>query len=148
MTGRFGALLLLAAATVGLAASIAEAPAATVQKRFYLQVRNVKAGEALRLEITNAGVLGILVDDIRLSGLATHLNEGEVAVDGTVLTISPSAERLSLNLTLQAVCSDACPAELSGTAWVPFASYAMLRTRAADATLTASGAWRVKLSGG
>ena len=69
MIRRFGATLSLAVAIVGLAAMAADAAVATVQKRFYLQVRNVKAGEALRLEVTNTDVLSIRVTDIRLLSL-------------------------------------------------------------------------------
>lgn len=148
MIRRFGATLSLAVAIVGLAAMAADAAVATVQKRFYLQVRNVKAGEALRLEVTNTDVLSIRVTDIRLSGLTTPLDDGDVAVDGNVLTVGTSRQRLSVNLTLHAVCNTVCPAELAGTASLPNASYAMLRTQAADATLVASGRWRVMLSDG
>ncbi|NQW12082.1 MAG: hypothetical protein HQ481_19635 [Alphaproteobacteria bacterium] len=148
MIRRLGAALLLATAMIILAATATDTAAGTVQKRFYLQVHNVKAGESLRLEVTTVGVLGILITDVRLGGIVTHLDAGEVAVDGTVLTVSTSRERLSVNLTLQAICDVACPAELAGIATVPTTSYAMLRTQAADATLTTSGGWRVMLSDG
>lgn len=142
MFGRFGmaalaALMTLAGATAASAAS---------EGRFYVQVRNVTPGNEMRIEITNPRVLNLLVADIRLSGVAKTLADDEVAVEGNVLVVRTAKPRLNVNLTVHAICQGSCPEVLFGRVAVPRASYAMVRTRAEDATLTKSGEWQVRLA--
>ena len=147
MTLRIIVLLgFVAAAVVGAMGLSLEARASTVESRFYLQVRNVKPGGPLRLEITNQEVLNLLVADVRMSGVAESLADDDVAVEGNTLIVQTSSKpRLNLNLTLYAVCRAQCPSVLTGVAEVPHASYSMLRTSKQDVTLTQSGDWTIRL---
>lgn len=142
---------LFAAALVALIALAGAGPAdaAVEEKRFHLQVRNVKQGEELRLAFTSPGVLNVLIADIRLGGVAKTLADDEVTMDGATLVVRTTEKpRLNVNLTLYARCEGACPAVLEGGVELPPASYAMLRTKLQDVALTQSGGWTLKLTGG
>jgi|GEM_PF-5227615 len=134
-------------AVLGLAGATPPAAAAVDEKRVHVQVRNVKQGEELRLEITSPEILNVLVADIRLSGVATHLADDEVTLDGSALVIRTDKPRINLNITLHTLCEGTCPAVLEGGVTLPSASYAMLRTQLQDVTLTESGGWTLKLTG-
>jgi len=141
---RLGVALVLSALTFG--ATAGEALASQVESRFFVQVRNVKPGRELRLEVTNQEVLNLLVADVRLSGIANHIEDDEIAVEGNTLIVTTSKKpRLNVNLTVHAVCDVSCPQVLTGNVEVPRASYSMLRTSQQDVTLTRSGDWTIKL---
>lgn len=132
---------------LGWAGLVQPASAAVEEKRVHIQVRNVTQGQELRLQITNPEILNLLIADIRLGGVATHLADDEVTLDGSALVIRTDKPRINLNITLHTRCETACPAVLEGGVTLPRASYAMLRTKLEDVTLTKSGGWTLKLTG-
>jgi hypothetical protein len=123
------------------------AHAVSVESRFYVQARNVTSSGEMRFRITNAEVTNLLIADIRMSGVATSVEDDEIAIeDGTTLVIrTTNKPRLNVNLTIYAVCQNACPSILTGHADVPHASYGMLRTSQQDLTLTETGSWTLRL---
>ncbi|MDF1793493.1 MAG: hypothetical protein P1U88_16375 [Thalassobaculaceae bacterium] len=132
---------------LGVTGAAPSSTAAVIEKRVHLQVRNVTQGEELRLQVTNPGILNLLIADIRLSGVATQLADDEVTLDGGALVIRTTKPRINLNITLHALCETVCPAVLVGDVILPRAAYAMLRTQVQDVTLTTSGEWTLKLTG-
>lgn len=141
----------LAAGVLGFAVPLGASTAAdatTVEQRVHVQVRNVTQGQELRLEIVDPKVVNLLIADIRLGGTAERLEDDEVLIDGKALVVRTDKPRINLNITLHALCESTCPTVIDGDVALPRSSYAMLRTAVQDVTLTRSGAWTLKLSGG
>ncbi|MDA1310198.1 MAG: hypothetical protein O2985_11420 [Proteobacteria bacterium] len=137
-------------AVCALIAALAVTPeamtAAPEQSRLHVQIRNVEQGQALRLSLSNQGVADLRLLDVRAGGAAERVSPGAVRIDGRDLLISAGDTALSVNLTIGLVCRPTCPAELTGQARIPTASYAFLRTAVADQAITQSGAWAVRLT--
>jgi hypothetical protein len=137
----------LLACCLAVLAFSGSAQAVSVESRFYVQARNVTPGGEMRFRITNSEVVNLLVADIRMSGVATSVEDDEVAIEGgtTLVIRATNKPRLNVNLTIYAVCKNACPSVLTGHAVVPHASYGMLRTSKQDLTLTETGNWTLRL---